>query len=91
MKLFHLHDDDFYIQRFPSKLYGGISYVLDQSYNNLEFQVLNYIRREIVCNYRMSFIIINSLKQKFLSYRNQSIDLPSKSIDWFLYDGMFCV
>ena len=21
-----------------------------------------------------------------LSYRNQSIDLPSKSVDWFLYD-----
>ena len=22
-----------------------------------------------------------------LSYRNQSIDLPSKSMDWFLYDN----
>ena len=24
---------------------------------------------------------------RFLSYRNQSIDLQSKSMDWFLYDG----
>ena len=24
--------------------------------------------------------------QRSLSYRNQSIDLPSKSMDWFLYD-----
>ena len=23
------------------------------------------------------------------TYRNQSIDLQSKSIDWFLYDGNF--
>ena len=28
---------------------------------------------------------------KFLSYRNQSIDLLCKSIDWFLYDCNFGV
>ena len=32
-----------------------------------------------------------SLTPKLLSYRNQSIDLQSKSIDWFLYDGNFGV
>ena len=25
------------------------------------------------------------------SYRNQSIDLQSKSIDWFQYDGKYCI
>ena len=25
-----------------------------------------------------------------LSYRNQSIDLQSKSMDWFLYDNSLC-
>ena len=28
---------------------------------------------------------------KVPSYRNQSIDLQSKSVDWFLYDGNFGV
>ena len=32
---------------------------------------------------------INSLNAKVPSYRNQSIDLPSKSIDEFLNDGNF--
>ena len=27
------------------------------------------------------------LRRRSLSYRNQSIDLPSKSLDWFLYDN----
>ena len=45
----------------------------------------------------MSYINISSLKGKVmpltlsrrrpLSYRNQSIDLPSKSMDWFLYNN----
>ena len=28
----------------------------------------------------------NSFMTDFLSYRNQTIDLQSKSVDWFLYD-----
>ena len=28
---------------------------------------------------------------KLSSYRNQSTDLQSKSIDWFLYNGNFAV
>ena len=37
--------------------------------------------------------IINSLKAPLNvpSYRNQSIDLLCKSIEWFLYDGNFDV
>ena len=36
---------------------------------------------------------VNSLNAKvaITSYRNQSIDLQGKSIDWFLYDDNFCV
>ena len=33
----------------------------------------------------------DSLSAKVLSYRNRSIDLKSKSIDWFIYDGAFIV
>ena len=29
---------------------------------------------------------VNCLMTKCLSYRNQSIDLQGKSVDWFLYD-----
>ena len=40
------------------------------------------------------YLIIYLLELTFswwtpLSYRNQSIDLPSKSMDWFLYDNSF--
>ena len=28
---------------------------------------------------------------KMLSHRNQPLDLQSKSIDWFLFDGNFAV
>ena len=30
---------------------------------------------------------INSLNAKVAPYRNQSIDVQSKSLDWFLYDS----
>ena len=32
-------------------------------------------------------ILFNLSWQRPLSYRNQSIDLPAKSMDWFLYDN----
>ena len=32
-------------------------------------------------------IVFNSLITEALSYRNRSIDLQSKSKDWFLYDN----
>ena len=31
--------------------------------------------------------MINTLRASVASYRNQSIDLHSKSIDWFLYES----
>ena len=36
-----------------------------------------------------SALNINLLNGKLTSYRNQFIDLQSKSIDWFLYDDNF--
>ena len=33
---------------------------------------------------------INSFMTESLSYRNQSIDLNCKSMDWFLYDRDLC-
>ena len=30
---------------------------------------------------------LNSLQRRPISYRNQSIDLQSKSADWFVYDN----
>ena len=35
--------------------------------------------------------LINSLSVKVAIMRNQSIDLLSKLVDWFLYDGKFGV
>ena len=31
-------------------------------------------------------LALNSLRRRFLSCRKQSIDLPCKSMDWFLYE-----
>ena len=33
------------------------------------------------------FLNLTPSWRRLLSYRNQSIDLPSKSMDWFLYDN----
>ena len=38
------------------------------------------------CNYYL-LQIINPLTTNVPIYRNQSVDLQSKSTDWFLYDG----
>ena len=38
-----------------------------------------------------SFHSLTHQTPKLPSHRNQSIDLQSKSIDWFLYDGNFGV
>ena len=35
--------------------------------------------------------VLAYLTSKFISYRNQSINLQSKSIEWFLYDQNFGV
>ena len=36
---------------------------------------------------KTSFISLTLSWRRLLSYRNQSIDLQSKSVDWFLYDN----
>ena len=38
------------------------------------------------CTYLTHWVIILTHWRRFLSYRNQSDDLQSKSVDWFLYD-----
>ena len=35
--------------------------------------------------------VFNPLKTEAVSYRNQSIDLLCKSMDWFLYDNGLCL
>ena len=39
----------------------------------------------------LKYVIVTDQTPKLPSYRNQSIDLQGKSIDWFLYDGNFSV
>ena len=50
-----------------------------------------YIHRDIFLDYDKIIDIYASKYPrrvpKLPSYKNQSIDLQSKSIDWFLYDG----
>ena len=44
-----------------------------------------------VCQGRvLNMHLVNSLMTEVLPYRNQSIDLQSKSMDWFLYDKDLC-
>ena len=38
------------------------------------------------CTYLTHWVIILTHWRRFLSYRNRSDDLQSKSVDWFLYD-----
>ena len=50
----------------------------------LDFHLTHADIQKIICVHQL---IIFFLMPKLPSYRNQSIDLQSKSIDWFLYDG----
>ena len=46
---------------------------------------------EILDAVLIELILLTHYTPKVPSYRNQSIDLQNKSIDWFLYDGNFSV
>ena len=48
--------------------------------------VLRIFRQEIQASLFVSSLLTISWRRP-LSYRNQSIDLQSKSVDWFLYDN----
>ena len=50
---------------------------------NICFSVRKYMYRLLGCMY---YSTLNLLLWRSLSYRNQSIDLQSRSMDWFLYD-----
>ena len=61
------------------------------------FQNLIIVWRIYICllgvNFKFFHVLnfnkagLNLSWRRLLSYRNQSIDLPSKSMDWFLYDN----
>ena len=58
---------------------------------NTHIIVNTHINTQIInnTNYQENHCLTLSRKRP-LSYRNQSIDLQSKSMDWFLYDnGLF--
>ena len=40
-----------------------------------------------ICSVRLWLYVLTLSWRRPLSYRNQSIDLQSKSLDWFLYDN----
>ena len=50
---------------------------------SLEFSSRTFQRHESV--------FFDSLRAKVVIYRNQSIDLQTKSVEWFLYDENFDV
>ena len=51
---------------------------------NKEIQ-FNSIQFSFPILYHLEKDLFNSFMRRSLSYRNQSIDLQSKSMDWFLY------
>ena len=75
-------------------LHRGFAIVVNHPSSSL-FSTNSYIKRETktVCKNttQRNYIIFNETLNSFLtgplSYRNQSIDLLSKSMDWFLYDN----
>ena len=44
---------------------------------------IEYVKKEL---FLLDLIALTLLWPRFLSYRNQSIDLHSKSKDWFIHD-----
>ena len=44
---------------------------------------IEYVKKEL---FLLDLIALTLLWPRFLSYRNQSIDLQSKSKDWFIHD-----
>ena len=69
--------------------------VLNLENRSFENASLNYLSNIFPLLYLLNYLFkIHRLTHETLklsSYRNQLIDLQSKSIDWFLYDGNFGV
>ena len=59
----------------------------------LIFQTKNFLKKLHNANIRIKLVLVSRLlthqTPKLPLYRNQSIDLFSKSVDWFLYDDNF--
>ena len=48
---------------------------------------MKLVRKCVRFTYKLVRTFLNHLVLVLLSYRNQSIDLLCKSVDWFLYEG----
>ena len=64
--------------------YGNIMNMFQQKSLKLQFEKINSKKEEIIRIYSDSLTLS---WRRPLSYRNQSIDLRSKSMDWFLCDN----
>ena len=49
----------------------------------------NIGKKRVKLEQMLNINLVIFLTPKFQSYRNQSIDLQSKLMSWFLYDGNF--
>ena len=59
--------------------------------SNYWFQTITLLQsKDQVTFYVIQFLLLTPSWQRLLSYRNQSIDLHSKSMDVFLYDNGLC-
>ena len=72
---------------FELRLYGSITYKLEQLWMQKFQRLLFLLKRSYICYYIICMTVPLTLsRRRPLSYRNQSIDLLWKSMDWFLYD-----
>ena len=73
---------------FELRLYGSITYKLEQLWMQKFQRLLFLLKRSYICYYIICMTVPLTLsRRRPLSYRNQSIDLLCKSMDWFLYDN----
>ena len=73
---------------FELRLYGSITYKLEQLWMQKFQRLLFLLKRSYVCYYIICMTVPLTLsRRRPLSYRNQSIDLLCKSMDWFIYDN----
>ena len=66
-----------------TKLFTEICLYWDIQHSNSQL----YLQSNMTENLLQPLINSFMTEQRLLSYRNQSIDLRSKSLDWFLYDN----
>ena len=65
---------------------GGKMYVR-KNQRRKKMVIVMFVQSLLLRELKISEATLTLSRQRPLSYRNQSIDLPSKSMDWFLYDN----